>query len=62
MVEYVHSFLVAQGIYPAAGDLLARGILVVLAILLSIIANIVAKRITLKGLTRVMCVMFIRIQ
>ncbi|MDX1779334.1 MAG: mechanosensitive ion channel, partial [Thermodesulfobacteriota bacterium] len=53
MVEYVHSFLVAQGIDPAAGDLLARGILVVLAILLSIIANIVAKRITFKGLTRV---------
>jgi miniconductance mechanosensitive channel len=53
MVEYIHSFLVTQGLDPTAGDLLARGILVVLAILLSIVANVAAKRVTLKGLTRV---------
>ena len=52
MVEYVHSFLVSQGLDPAGGGFLARGILVVLALILSIIANVVAKRITLKGLTR----------
>lgn len=53
MVESIHSFLVTQGVYPAAGDYLARGILVVLAIILSVIAHVVAKRITLKGLTRI---------
>lgn len=52
MVEYVHSFLVSQGLDPAGGGFLARGILGVLALILSIIANVVAKRITLKGLTR----------
>ena len=53
MVESIHNFLITQGFDPVTGHFLARGILVVLAILLSVIAHVVAKRITLRGLTRI---------
>ena len=53
MVESIHSFLITQGFDPVSGKYLARGILVVLALVLSFIANVIAKRITLKGLTRI---------
>jgi miniconductance mechanosensitive channel len=50
MIEFIHDFLVTQGVNPAAAGPLARGILIGLAIVLSIIANFVAKRFILKGL------------
>jgi miniconductance mechanosensitive channel len=53
MVESIHSFLITQGFDLVTGKYLARGILVVLALVLSFIANVIAKRITLKGLTRI---------
>ena len=53
MVESVYNFLITQGADPVAGGYLARGILVVLALIFSIIANVVSKRITLRGLTRI---------
>ena len=53
MIESIHSFLITQGFDPVTGNYLARGILVVLALILSVIANVIAKRITLRGLTRI---------
>jgi miniconductance mechanosensitive channel len=50
MIEFTCNFLVNQGVNPATANLLAIGILTVLAIVLSIIANFVAKRLILKGL------------
>ena len=50
MMEFICNCLVTQGVNPAAAGSLARGILTVLAIVLSIIANFVAKRLILKGL------------
>ncbi|MEE8381515.1 MAG: mechanosensitive ion channel domain-containing protein [Thermodesulfobacteriota bacterium] len=50
MIEFICNCLVTQGVNPVAAGSLARGILTVLAIVLSIIANFVAKRLILKGL------------
>lgn len=53
MIEFTCNFLVNQGVNPATANLLAIGILTVLAIVLSIIANFVAKRLILKGLAHI---------
>ena len=53
MIEFIHSFLITQGFDPVTENYLARGILVVLALVLSFIANVIAKRFTLKGLTQI---------
>ncbi len=53
MIEFIHSFLITQGFDPVTENYLARGILVVLALVLSFIANVIAKRITLRGLTQI---------
>jgi miniconductance mechanosensitive channel len=53
MIESIHSFLITRGFDPVTENYLARGILVVLALVLSFIANVIAKRITLRGLARV---------
>ena len=44
MIEFICNFLVTQGVNPATANSLAIGIITVLAIVLSIIANFVAKR------------------
>lgn len=46
MMEFTCNFLVTQGVNPATANSLAIGILTVLAIVLSIIANFVAKRVS----------------
>jgi miniconductance mechanosensitive channel len=53
MIEFICNCLVTQGVNPVAAGSLARGILTVLAIVLSIIANFVAKRLILKGLAHI---------
>ena len=53
MIKFTCNFLVTQGVNPATANSLAIGILTVLAIVLSIIANIVAKRLILKGLAHI---------
>jgi len=53
MIEFICNYLVVQGVNPATAGFLARGILTVLAIVLSIIANFVAKRLILKGLAHI---------
>jgi len=53
MIEFTCNFLVNQGVNPATANLLAIGILITLAIVLSIIANFVAKRLILKGLAHI---------
>ncbi|MCK5512860.1 MAG: mechanosensitive ion channel [Deltaproteobacteria bacterium] len=53
MIEFTCNFLVNQGVNPATANSLAIGILTVLAIVLSIIANFVAKRLILKGLAHI---------
>lgn len=51
MIEVICNFLTARGIDQEAAGLLARISLTVLALVLSIVANFVAKRFILKGLT-----------
>jgi miniconductance mechanosensitive channel len=51
MLEFIHNWLVNQGLSEAAAMLLARGIIVVLIIILSILANYVTKRFIISGLT-----------
>ena len=53
MIEFTCNFLVTQGVNTATANSLAIGILTVLAIVLSIIANFVAKRLILKGLAHI---------
>jgi len=53
MIKFTCNFLVTQGVNPATANSLAIGILTVLAIVLSMIANIVAKRLILKGLAHI---------
>ena len=53
MIEFICTCLVTQGVNPVAAGFLARGILTVLAIVLSIIANFVAKRLILKGVAHI---------
>ncbi|MCK5255879.1 MAG: mechanosensitive ion channel family protein, partial [Deltaproteobacteria bacterium] len=53
MIEFICNCLVTQGVNPVAAGSLARGILTVLAIVLSIIANFAAKRLILKGLAHI---------
>jgi miniconductance mechanosensitive channel len=53
MIEFICNCLVTQGVNPVTAGSLARGILTVLAIVLSIIANFVAKRLILKGLAHI---------
>jgi len=53
MIKFTCNFLVTQGVNPATASSLAIGILTVLAIVLSMIVNIVAKRLILKGLAHI---------
>jgi miniconductance mechanosensitive channel len=53
MVEIICDFLTARGIHQGTAGLLARSSLTVLALVLSIVANFVAKHFILKGLTYV---------
>ncbi len=53
MTEFVYDCLVTRGVNPATAGFLAAAILVTLAIVLSIVANFVAKRFILKGLARI---------
>jgi len=53
MMKFVYDCLVTQGVNPATAGFLATAILAALAIVLSIIANIVAKRFILKGLAHI---------
>lgn len=53
MTEFVNDYLVTQGVNPATAGFLATAILITFAIVLSIIANFVAKRFILKGLARI---------
>ncbi|MBW1830004.1 MAG: mechanosensitive ion channel family protein, partial [Deltaproteobacteria bacterium] len=53
MTEFVYDCLVTQGVNPATAGFLATATLAALAIVLSIIANFVAKRFILKGLARI---------
>jgi miniconductance mechanosensitive channel len=53
MMEFVYGYLVIQGVNPATAGFLATAILATLAIVLSIIANFVAKRFILKGLAHI---------
>ena len=50
MIKIICDSFITQGVNPAAADVLARAVLAVLAIFLSIVANLVAKRLILKGL------------
>ncbi len=52
MIKIICDSFITQGVNPAAADVLARAILAVLAIFLSIVANLIAKRLILKGLAR----------
>ncbi len=53
MIEFTCNFLVTQGVNPATANSLAIGIITFLTIVLSIIANFVAKRLILKGLAHI---------
>ena len=53
MIKLIYDSLVSQGVNPATAGALARVILAFLAIVLSIVANFVAKRLILKGLTHI---------
>ena len=53
MIEVICNYLVTQGVTPETAGFLARGILTVLAIVLSSIANFVAKRLILKGVAHI---------
>jgi len=53
MTEFVYDYLVTQGVNPATAGFLATAILATLAIVLSIIANFLAKRFILKGLAHI---------
>jgi len=53
MTEFVYDCLVRQGVNPATAGFLATAILATLAIVLSIIANFVAKRFILRGLAHI---------
>jgi miniconductance mechanosensitive channel len=51
VLEFIHNWLVNQGLSEALAMLLARGIVVVLIIILSILANYITKRFIISGLT-----------
>jgi len=53
MTKFAYNYFVTQGVNPATAGFLATAILATLAIVLSIIANFVAKRLILKGLARI---------
>ena len=53
MMEFVYDCLVTHGVNPATAGFLATAILAAMAIVLSIIANFVAKRFILKGLAHI---------
>jgi miniconductance mechanosensitive channel len=53
MIEVINDFLTARGVHLGTADLLARSSLIVLALVVSIVANVVAKHFILKGLTYV---------
>ena len=50
MIEVIGDFLTARGVHQGTAGLLARGSLTVLAFVLSIVANFIAKHFILKGL------------
>ncbi|MFC1974903.1 mechanosensitive ion channel domain-containing protein [Chloroflexota bacterium] len=49
MLEFIHNWLVNQGLHAATAMFLARSVAIILVIILSILANYVAKRIILLG-------------
>ena len=53
MIEVICDFLTARGVHQGTAALLARSSLTVLALVLSIVANFLAKHFILKGLTYV---------
>ena len=53
MMEFVYDCLVTQGMNPATAGFLATAILAALSIIVSIMANFVAKRFVLKGLAHI---------
>ncbi len=53
MLELVKNWIVNQGLDLSTADILARGIILVLIIVLSLIANLLTKRFILKGLSAI---------
>ena len=53
MLEILKNWIVNQGLDISAADILARGLIIVLIIILSLIANFLAKRFILKGIAKV---------
>ncbi len=53
MTEFIHGFLIDQGVNPATARFLATAILLGITIIISVIANFIAKRFIVQGFVRI---------